>query len=144
MRELKNTGTGNAEGLGLRALAEAKPDPMAFPDFDGALVAAFEEETRLFVGSLLRENAALGTLLSVPGAFKRSLSEKSAIRLLLSLRGAEKSVLGAEKPSKDRKNVSADRKKAARGHIKASARGKNRAPRVLNRSRPEKSAREAF
>jgi hypothetical protein len=50
--------------LGLRALAEAKPDQMAFPDFDGALAAAFEEETRLFVGSILRENRSVLDLLA--------------------------------------------------------------------------------
>jgi hypothetical protein len=61
--------------LGLRGLAEAKPDPMAYPDFDGALVAAFEEETRLFVGSILRENRSVLDLL---GADYTYLNEKLA------------------------------------------------------------------
>jgi mono/diheme cytochrome c family protein len=61
--------------LGLRGLAEAKPDPMAYPDFDGALVAAFEEETRLFVGSILRENRSVLDLLAADYTY---LNEKLA------------------------------------------------------------------
>jgi hypothetical protein len=50
--------------LGLRGLSEAKPDPQIFPDFDGALAAAFEEETRLFVRSIIRENRSVLALLA--------------------------------------------------------------------------------
>jgi hypothetical protein len=50
--------------LGLRGLADAKPDPQVFPDFDGALGASFREETRLFVRSIVRENRSLLDLLA--------------------------------------------------------------------------------
>jgi hypothetical protein len=42
--------------LGLKGLKDIKPDRKAFPEFDGALAAAFQEETRLFVRSVIREN----------------------------------------------------------------------------------------
>ena len=48
---------------------------MVFPDFDGALAAAFEEETRLFVRSLLRENRSVLDLL---GADYTYLNERLA------------------------------------------------------------------
>ena len=49
--------------LGLRALAKAAPDKQLFPDFDTALAAAFQTETRLFVNSLMRENRSVLDLL---------------------------------------------------------------------------------
>ena len=61
--------------LGLRGLAEAKPDPIDCPDFDGALTAAFEEETRLFVRSILRENRSVLDLLAADYTY---LNEKVA------------------------------------------------------------------
>jgi mono/diheme cytochrome c family protein len=45
-----------AQWLGLKGLKDIKPDRKAFPEFDGALAAAFQEETRLFVRSVIREN----------------------------------------------------------------------------------------
>jgi hypothetical protein len=61
--------------LGLRNLADAKPDPQAFPDFDAALGAAFEEQTRLFVRSIVRENRSMLDLLSADYTY---LNEKLA------------------------------------------------------------------
>jgi Protein of unknown function (DUF1592)/Protein of unknown function (DUF1588)/Protein of unknown function (DUF1595)/Protein of unknown function (DUF1585)/Protein of unknown function (DUF1587) len=40
-----------------------EPDPSLFPEFDGALRAAFKKETELFVGSVLRENQSVIRLL---------------------------------------------------------------------------------
>ena len=45
-----------AQWLGLPALATVAPDRELFPAYDTALRTAFETETRLFLGSLLREN----------------------------------------------------------------------------------------
>ena len=64
-----------SQWLGLRGLAEIKPDPMAYPEFDGALTAAFDEETRLFVRSIIRENRSVLDLL---GADYTYLNEKLA------------------------------------------------------------------
>jgi len=50
--------------LGLRGLADAKPAPQVFPEFDGALAAVFKEETRLFVRSVVRENRSIFDLLA--------------------------------------------------------------------------------
>lgn len=49
--------------LGLRTLGEIEPDEGAYPDFDSALRAAFERETRLFLRSVVRENRSLLDLL---------------------------------------------------------------------------------
>jgi hypothetical protein len=48
-----------AQWLGLRSLSSVEPDKQLFPEFDGALAAAFETETRLFVNSLFRENRSV-------------------------------------------------------------------------------------
>jgi hypothetical protein len=61
--------------LGLRALAEIKPDSQAYPDFDGALAAGFEQETRLFVRSVIRENRSV---LDLIGADYTYLNERLA------------------------------------------------------------------
>lgn len=52
-----------SQWLGLRALAGVEPDKQAFPEFDAALAAAFQTETRLFVNSLMRENRSVLDLL---------------------------------------------------------------------------------
>ena len=52
-----------SQWLGLRALAKAAPDKQMFPEFDAALGAAFQTETRLFVHSLIRENRSVLDLL---------------------------------------------------------------------------------
>ncbi|MCB1020718.1 MAG: DUF1592 domain-containing protein [Acidobacteria bacterium] len=49
--------------LGLRTLAEVKPDDQAYPAFDSALRDAFERETRLFLESVIRENRSVLDLL---------------------------------------------------------------------------------
>lgn len=45
--------------LGLRALAGLEPDKQLYPEFDAALGAAFQTETRLFVNNLMRENRSV-------------------------------------------------------------------------------------
>jgi hypothetical protein len=61
--------------LGLRALADIKPDRTVYPDYDGALRAGFEQETRLFVRSIFRENRSV---LDLIGADYSYLNEKLA------------------------------------------------------------------
>ena len=62
-------------GWGCAVWPEAKPDPKAYPDFDGALAAAFEEETRLFMRSIIRENRSVLDLLAADYTY---LNEKLA------------------------------------------------------------------
>jgi hypothetical protein len=50
--------------LGLRQIDEAQPDRQAYPQFDAALRDAFEQETRLFVGSIMRENRSILEIIS--------------------------------------------------------------------------------
>lgn len=45
--------------LGLRATAESLPDLAAYPEYDAALGDAFQQETRLFVRSVLREDRSI-------------------------------------------------------------------------------------
>ncbi|MBI2687377.1 MAG: DUF1592 domain-containing protein [Acidobacteria bacterium] len=52
-----------SQWFGLRALADTAPDKELFPEFDTALGAAFQTETRLFVGSVIRENRSVLDLL---------------------------------------------------------------------------------
>lgn len=61
--------------LGLRKLDEVKPDADKYPAFDSSLRAAFEQETRLFLRSLIRENRSL---LDVLGADYTYLNERLA------------------------------------------------------------------
>jgi hypothetical protein len=49
--------------LGLRGLPEVEPDRAVFPEFDSALAAAFQTETRMFVQSILREGRSVLDLL---------------------------------------------------------------------------------
>ena len=46
----------STQWLGLGGLAEIKPDAKVYPDFDSGLADDFQQETRLFVRSLFREN----------------------------------------------------------------------------------------
>ena len=48
-----------SQWLGLGTLAEIKPDAKVYPDFDSGLTDDFQEETRLFVRSLVRENRSV-------------------------------------------------------------------------------------
>lgn len=48
-----------AQWLGLREIADAKPDPQAYPDFDAGLRDAYAEETRLFLKAIMRENRSI-------------------------------------------------------------------------------------
>ncbi len=61
--------------LGLRALADVKPDHQLYPDFDSGLVADFEQETRMFVRSIIRENRSI---LDVIGSDYSYLNERLA------------------------------------------------------------------
>ena len=62
-----------SQWLGLRTVTE--PDKQAFPDYDAALAAAFQTETRLFIASLMRENRSV---LDVLGANYTYLDERLA------------------------------------------------------------------
>ena len=53
-----------AQWLGLRSLADIEPDKQTYPEFDTALSAAFDSETRMFIRSLIRENRSIFDLLS--------------------------------------------------------------------------------
>jgi len=53
-----------AQWLGLTALDTIEPDRQLFPAFDRGLSAAFMQETRLFAGSLLRENRKVTDLIN--------------------------------------------------------------------------------
>ena len=44
--------------LYLRSLAQVKPDPDAFPEFDESLRQSFQQETELFFQTILREDRA--------------------------------------------------------------------------------------
>lgn len=61
--------------LGLRGLADVKPDRQIYPDYDEALAAAFEQETRLFVRNIFRENRSV---LDLIGADYSYLNERLA------------------------------------------------------------------
>jgi len=58
-----------AQWLGLRGLAEIQPDPKIYPEFDSALAAAFEQETSLFLRSVIRENRSVLDLLGADYAY---------------------------------------------------------------------------
>jgi hypothetical protein len=64
-----------AQWLGLRGIGDLKPDPKIYPEFDGALAADFEQETRLFVRSAIRENRSV---LDLIGADYTYLNERLA------------------------------------------------------------------
>jgi hypothetical protein len=55
--------------LSLRRLAEVKPDPEVFADFDGDLRDAFEQETKLFVASQIQEDRGVVDLLTANYTF---------------------------------------------------------------------------
>jgi hypothetical protein len=64
-----------AQWLGLRTLRDLKPDAKLYPDFDSGLAADFEEETRLFVRSVIRGNRSV---LDLIGADYTYLNERLA------------------------------------------------------------------
>ena len=64
-----------SQWLGLRKLQGFRPDPKAYPQFDSALGAAFAEETRLFLRSIMRENRSV---LDLIGADYTYLNERLA------------------------------------------------------------------
>ncbi len=61
--------------LGLRKLGKVKPDRKAYPEFDPSIVSAFQEETLLFMRSVIRENRSVLDLL---GADYTYLNERLA------------------------------------------------------------------
>lgn len=61
--------------LGLRGLGELKPDRQIYPEFDSGLMADFEQETRLFVRSVIHENRSV---LDLIGANYSYLNERLA------------------------------------------------------------------
>jgi hypothetical protein len=58
-----------AQWLFLRDVEGKDPDVIAFRDFDGTLRKAFERETELFLGSILREDRSLTELLTANYTF---------------------------------------------------------------------------
>jgi hypothetical protein len=61
--------------LGLRALENIKPDTKVYPEFDNGLESTFEEETRLFVRSVIHDNRSV---LDLIGADYTYLNERLA------------------------------------------------------------------
>jgi hypothetical protein len=55
--------------LYLRSLAQVKPDPDAFPEFDESLRQAFQQETELFFQTILREDRPVMELLGANYTF---------------------------------------------------------------------------
>ena len=55
--------------LYLRGLSQAKPDPVAFPEFDESLRQSFQQETELFFHSILREDRSVLELLNANYTF---------------------------------------------------------------------------
>jgi cytochrome c2 len=53
-----------AQWLGLRQIANAQPDRTAYPQFDEALRHGFEQETLLFIRSIMRENRSVLEVIS--------------------------------------------------------------------------------
>jgi hypothetical protein len=64
-----------AQWLGLRGMRDVDPDRQIYSEYDAALEAAFEKETRLFVRSVIRENRSIPDLL---GADYTYLNERLA------------------------------------------------------------------
>ena len=58
-----------AQWLFLRDIEQKQPDVLMFPDFDDGLRSAFERETELFIGSVLREKRSVLDLLSANYTF---------------------------------------------------------------------------
>ncbi|MCC6366906.1 MAG: DUF1592 domain-containing protein [Bryobacterales bacterium] len=69
------TGNFAEQWLGLRGVTDIEPDHQLYPEFDSALAAAFQQETRLFIRSLFRENRGIPDLL---GADYTYLNERLA------------------------------------------------------------------
>jgi hypothetical protein len=55
--------------LYLRSLAQVKPDPDAFPEFDESLRQSFQQETELFFQTILREDRSVMELLGANYTF---------------------------------------------------------------------------
>src|SRR5258708_20494395 len=55
--------------LYLRSLAQVKPDPDAFPEFDESLRQSFQQETELFFQNILREDGSVMELLDANSTF---------------------------------------------------------------------------
>jgi mono/diheme cytochrome c family protein len=58
-----------AQWLNLRRLADVVVDPDRYPTYDDSLLQAFEQETKLFVASTLREDRSVTTLLDADYTF---------------------------------------------------------------------------
>lgn len=55
--------------LKLHELEQAQPDPKIYPEFDAGLRGAFEEETRLFLRSVIREDGSIMDLIRAEYTF---------------------------------------------------------------------------
>lgn len=58
-----------AQWLNLRRVGEAVVDPIRYPNYDESLLLAFEEETKLFVASTVREDRSIRALLDADYTF---------------------------------------------------------------------------
>jgi hypothetical protein len=58
-----------AQWLNLRRVADVVVDPERYPNYDESLLQAFKRETELFVGSTLREDTSVDTLLNADYTF---------------------------------------------------------------------------
>ena len=58
-----------AQWLNLRRVREAVVDPLRYPNYDESLLQAFEQETKLFVASTLREDRSILELLNADYTF---------------------------------------------------------------------------
>ena len=73
--------------LNIGHIDQIQPDPVLYPDFDPALREGFREETRLFLGSVMRENHSVLDLLRSDTTF---LNERLAIHYgIPNVRGAQ-------------------------------------------------------
>ena len=58
-----------AQWLNLRRIGEAVVDPIRYPNYDESLLLAFEQETKLFVASTVREDRSIRELLDADYTF---------------------------------------------------------------------------
>ena len=63
--------------LYLRNLAQVKPDPDDFPEFDSSLRQSFERETELFFSDILRANRPVTELLDAKYTYLNAASGRA-------------------------------------------------------------------
>ena len=63
-----------AQWLNLRRVEESVVDPERYPNYDESLLQAFQRETEMFVGSSIREDRSVSSLLDADFTFVLSLT----------------------------------------------------------------------